>query len=678
MPQYTAEKIQGQDIHSRTRGLESFNRAILESALDCMIAIDSDDRVREFNPAAERTFGFRRDEVLGKELAELIIPRRLRERYRRSLADYLETGKGLLVGKWTEIKALRRDCSEVLVELAITPFEIDNEQFFTAHARDITERALQIDRFHVAAEAAPCGMIMTDEQGHIVLVNAQAEKLFGYARDELIGQLVHMLVPERFRGRHPTFRDAYMEQPSARPMGAGRDLFALRKDGSEVPVEIGLSPIKSAQGVAVLSTIVDISERLRVERRLAAQYAIASLLAGSHSLGEAGPEIIRIIAASGNWVFGSIWLWREEGEKLQCEACWHSAAPSLAEFEKVTYNTSLASTFGLPGRVFASRKPIWIEDVTRDPNFPRRKAAADAGICGGFGFPLFAEGEMEGVLELFSPSRVEPDADLLKLAEALGSQIGLFIQRRKVEMELQQQKEAAEAANAAKDRFLAMLSHELRTPLTPVLIWAGGMIDQPSLDPELQEGLKMICRNIELEAHLIDDLLDLTRLSRGKLQLQPRIVDLHEIVARAIEIVKDDLKAKSLNLTIALEATSHQMDADPSRLQQVFWNVLQNACKFAPEKGAVSVRSHNPLPNLVRIEVSDSGVGIAPENLLKIFNAFEQGDSRREGLGLGLAISKTIIEMHHGTMSAESGGLGKGSLFRIDLPINSATPTPPA
>ena len=245
-------------------------------------------------------------------------------------------------------------------------------------------------------------------------------------------------------------------------------------------------------------------------------------------------------------------------------------------------------------------------------------------------------------------------------------------------MELQQQKEAAEAANAAKDRFLAMLSHELRTPLTPVLIWAGGMIDQPSLDPELQEGLKMICRNIELEAHLIDDLLDLTRLSRGKLQLQPRIVDLHEIVARAIEIVKDDLKAKSLNLTIALEATSHQMDADPSRLQQVFWNVLQNACKFAPEKGAVSVRSHNPLPNLVRIEVSDSGVGIAPENLLKIFNAFEQGDSRREGLGLGLAISKTIIEMHHGTMSAESGGLGKGSLFRIDLPINSATPTPPA
>ena len=657
---------------SLPRWSESFKRAILESALDCIITMDSAGVVREFNPAAERTFGLRREEALGKELAELIIPRRMREQHRRGLARYLETGEGSLLGQRIEIEALRGDGSEILVELAITPFRVDNAVFFNAYLRDITERRKTEDilRHHAELLDQTHDAIMVwDKQRGIQFWNRGAEEMYGWKAEETQGQSIHELLATEGL-------PSDLEAQLATGEWKGR-LIHTTRNKRRLHVETRFTPFQQDGRSLVFEIARDMSERVWIEQRRAAQYAIASLLAGSESLGTVGPQIIRTVAASGNWVFGSIWLWREQDKVLHCKTCWHTGTAWLAQFEKITLNTSLPNMIGLPGRVFVSKEAAWIKDVTRDPNFPRRKAAIEAGLCGGFGFPLFAEGEMEGVLELFSPGPIETDPDLLKLAEALGSQIGLFIRRRKVEEELQRQKEAAEAANAAKDRFLAMLSHELRTPLTPVLIWAGSTVEQPGLSPELQEGLKMVCRNVELEARLIDDLLDLTRLSRGKLQLQRQTSDLHQIVRQSIEIISDNMREKHLNLVVTLEATSHQAQVDPSRLQQVFWNVLRNASKFTPENGTVSVRSHNPLANLVRIEISDSGVGIAPENLVKIFDAFEQGDSRREGLGLGLAISKAIIDMHHGRISAKSNGLGQGATFVIDLPVSDATSTVP-
>src|SRR5437867_5290235 len=199
--------------------LEALNRVFLDSALDCIITMDATGRVREFNPASERVFGFTRAEAIGKELAELIIPPRTRERHRQGLAHYLKTGEGPLLGKMIEIEALRRDGAEILVQLAITALEIDGAPIFTAHLRDITELKRAEERFHIAVEAAPSGMIMADEEGRIVLVNAHAERLFGYSREELIGQPVDMLVPERLRAKHLAFRSGYVHGPGARPMG---------------------------------------------------------------------------------------------------------------------------------------------------------------------------------------------------------------------------------------------------------------------------------------------------------------------------------------------------------------------------------------------------------------------------------------------------------------------------
>ena len=251
--------------------------------------------------------------------------------------------------------------------------------------------------------------------------------------------------------------------------------------------------------------------------------------------------------------------------------------------------------------------------------------------------------------------------------------MGLFMERRRIEYELHDEKAKAEAASAAKDRFLAMASHELRSPLTPVLLWASGTVQERNLSPDLQDGLEMVCRNVQLEARMIDDMLDLTRITRGKLSLQRRPTDSHELIGHAIEIVRSEIDARHLNLCLALDAPEHTVLADSTRLQQVFWNVLRNACKFTPEGGTISVRSFNEEGDKLCIEITDSGVGLEAQSLEKIFEPFEQVDSRKEGLGLGLAISKAIMTMHDGTIGARSDGLGRGTTFLITLAVEKGT-----
>ena len=648
--------------------LEGLNRAILESALDCIITMDARGHVVEFNPAAERVFGFLREEAVGKELAELIIPAPLRERHRRGLKHYLQTGEGPVLGHRIEINALRADGSEILVELAITAFRVQDEPVFTAYLRDITQRKQSEDANRRLADivaSSEDAIISKDLNGRITSWNKAAERLFGYASEEIIGQPITVLIPSDRHHEEPVILERIRRGESLDHYETVR----RRKDGTLFDISLTVSPIKDENGNVIGASKIgrDITDRVQDQKRRTAQYKVASLLAGSLSLEEVGPLIIQTIAAGGNWVAGSIWLCDEDCVTLHCASTWHIGGAYLEKFEEVTRATSLIGPAGLPGRVSTSQKPAWISDVQHDDNFPRAGAAEAAGLRGAFAFPLRAHGMTKGVLELFSVETAQPDEDLFQMVEAIGNQIGLFIHRQQIQEELQRQKEVAESANAAKDRFLATLSHELRTPLTPILIWAGGMANEPDLPPEIDEGLQMVCRNVELEARLIDDLLDLTRITRGKLQLHLRNSDAHDLLGHAMEIVRDDIRSRKLQLSVELFASDHHVLADSSRLQQVFWNVLKNASKFTPDHGAVTVRTFNPKPKTLKIEISDTGVGIDPEHLEKVFDAFEQVGTRREGLGLGLAISKAIVEMHHGSIRAFSEGAGKGAKFVIDL-----------
>jgi PAS domain S-box-containing protein len=232
----------------------------------------------------------------------------------------------------------------------------------------------------------------------------------------------------------------------------------------------------------------------------------------------------------------------------------------------------------------------------------------------------------------------------------------------------------AEAANEAKDHFLATLSHELRTPLTPVLLLASGLAGDERVPGELRRPLDMIRRNVELEARLIDDLLDLTRITRGKLDLRLEVTDARKVVEHTIEICCErEAAAGRLRVSAELAAEDHRLWADPPRLTQVLWNLLSNAVKFTPVGGTIAVRSWSE-PGSLLIQVADSGIGIDPAAMPHIFDAFEQGRTRSPrrtgGLGLGLAISKAIAEMHGGTLTAASAGLGEGATFTLSLPCD--------
>src|SRR5438270_8206094 len=279
--------------------LEMQYRGILDTALDCIITMDADGRVLEFNPAAERVFGFSRSEAVGKELAELIIPPRMRDQHRRGLAHYLKTGEGPVIGKRIEIAGVRKDGSEILVELTITALKIDSSPIFTAYLRDITERT-------------------------------------------------------------------------------------------------------------------------RNDRRRLAQYTVASLLAGSWTLEEASSAILQTITSIGDWVMSAIWIYDETIGRLRCRAFWHAGAPELEKFGQLSTSLQFGIGEGLPGRVWAANEPAWIYDVTTDKNFPRAPAARESGLHGGFAFPLFAGRAVNGVIEMFSERGAEADPDLFQLVAALG------------------------------------------------------------------------------------------------------------------------------------------------------------------------------------------------------------------------------------------------------------------
>jgi two-component system CheB/CheR fusion protein len=241
--------------------------------------------------------------------------------------------------------------------------------------------------------------------------------------------------------------------------------------------------------------------------------------------------------------------------------------------------------------------------------------------------------------------------------------------------ELRRAKDAAEAASHAKDQFLATLSHELRTPLTPVLALASSLEADESLPDAARKALAVIRRNVELEARLIDDLLDLTRISRGKLELHPEVVDVRQVLAHAVDICcEPDLASGRIRLSLELGAREHRVWGDLPRLTQVFWNLLNNALKFTPDGGEVRVRSWEDRDELA-VEVCDTGIGIDADSLPRIFDAFEQTGARITrrfgGLGLGLALSRGIVEMHGGTLTAQSAGEGRGSSFIARLPMGS-------
>ncbi|MBN3958106.1 response regulator [Nostoc sp. NMS8] len=307
-------------------------------------------------------------------------------------------------------------------------------------------------------------------------------------------------------------------------------------------------------------------------------------------------------------------------------------------------------------------------------NYPNKQLSHIPGITAYAGQPLIVQGQLLGGLSFASCRRTDFTPDEASLLQSVSDQMAIALERNNLLNSIQQQAEQLQRANQIKDEFLAVLSHELRSPLNPILGWAK-LLQKGNLNPErTTTGLEIIERNAQLQAQLINDLLDISRILQGKLSLNQMPVDLGAVIAGALETVHLAAVAKSLQIETTFSPNAKTVIGDAGRLQQVVWNLLSNAVKFTPEGGQITVALAHTDTH-AQIQVTDTGKGINPDFLPYIFEHFRQEDAATTrkfgGLGLGLAIARQIVEMHGGTIATESPGDEQGATFTVQIPLAS-------
>lgn len=325
--------------------------------------------------------------------------------------------------------------------------------------------------------------------------------------------------------------------------------------------------------------------------------------------------------------------------------------------------------------VLRENKAAYVSDLTKRPDIARPFGLSSP-IHSVFATPFSMGRDATGIFVACSKSVSHWTEEQFRVIGWIAAQCGLMMETLRWHKELMERTEEVEAANRAKDRFLAMLSHELRTPLTPVLAAASALEADDRLPREARDDIHMIRRNINIQSRLIDDLLDLTRISRGKVDLDQRILGLSSLLQDTAAIVAADLDAKNQTLDVDFSGIENlAVMGDGPRLQQVFWNLLKNAIKFSPANSVIDFHARQiPWESRVAIEVRDRGVGIHCDDTQRIFQPFEQamaGSQRHgdSGLGLGLAIARAIVELHKGEILVESDGHEKGATFVVELPL---------
>jgi len=487
--------------------------------------------------------------------------------------------------------------------------------------------------------------------------------------------------PEILKSKVRFFSRLFLQKDKIRQQAHALSEANTRLDDLNAALEerVRLRTLELEKANHELGTEVD--ERRKSEARLATEHGVTRALALAPSVEAAMPTVLRTFIDNMGVAVAARWEISKDGHSISCTNV--EVAPdkvnSAATFVSETKKLSLPFGSGLPGQVWAVKAPIWLADTVRAENFTRARYVASAGLYSAIGFPIKTSGEVAGVIELFAMELSGSDQKVLDMLEAVGSEIGQFIQRKQIEAErenlLQREKllrEEAETANRMKDEFLATLSHELRTPLNSILGWSqiilGDMVDADGL----KTALETIHRNATAQAQLIEELLEASRLITGKILLNLEPTELVPVVENAIDIVRPRAAAKNIEIKTSFESDLTRITSDSTRLQQMVWNLLTNAIKFTPNAGRIDVKTELK-GNNVRVIITDSGIGISPEFLPFVFDRFRQQDStstrKHDGLGLGLAIVRHIAELHGGEVSAESDGEGKGSTFIITLPV---------
>jgi len=545
--------------------------------------------------------------------------------------------------------------------------------------RKYAEQAMRRSEAELADffETAAVGMRWVSPDGRVLRVNQTELDFLGYSRNEYVG---HQL--REFHVETPAINEL-LRRLQAGEVLRDREARMRARDGSIKHVQISSSGLwEEGKLVHARCFTRDITEYWRAQQRLAMQYAVTKVLSESSDFTDSVSQLLKTMGECLECEVGALWEVDRQANVLHCVDLWHAPDAGTKSFEKLCREISFEKGIGLPGRIWAWGAPVWIPDVLEDANFPRARSAESAGLRRAFGFPIRIGTEVLGIIEFFSREIRQPDEELLKVVTSLGAQIGQCKERTRAEKELEQSlgsekaaRAEAEQANRLKDEFLATLSHELRTPLNAVIGWSrllrSGRLDKASSI----HALEVIERNAWSQQQIIEDILDVSRVITGKLQLNLGPVRINSVVEAALDSVRPALQAKEIRIETSIDERLHAVCGDSDRLRQVIWNLLSNAARFTPTGGCieVSVTQRNAQ---MQITVADSGPGIDPEFLPHVFERFRQADGSTTrthgGLGLGLAIVRHLVELHGGTITAENRqNTLTGARFVVTLPLPS-------
>ncbi len=677
-------------------------QAIIQASPLAIVVLDPDGRVKLWNSAAETIYGWREQEVLNQPLPT--IPEELQAEMQRDHAA------GIAGHSFTnhETKRRRKDGTLIDVSISTAPLMDDTGRTtgVVALVADITERKRaaeslrrQRDLTTAITDSLGEGLVAVDREGRVTFANPAAERMFGWTVAELRGRVIHEVVHYKHADGSPF---PVTECPLFAAIGLGQAVhsdedYYVRRDGTLFPVAYTASPIVTdGQLAGMVQAFQDITERKRTQETQKFLSDATNALASSLDYEQTLDRVARLsVSYLANCCLvdmkddetDAIQLMVVAHRDLVREEAWREMRRRWPFKPEADYTIPKVLRTGRP-EIFPALTEEMLRTLTSDE--AQIETLLSFGIKSSMIVPLTARGRTLGALSFISTeSNRQYGADDLALAEELARRAALAIDNARLY-------QRAQAANRAKDEFLATLSHELRTPLTPIMGWIQMMNHGGLAAPDVTHGLSVIEKTSQALARLINDLLDMSAILNGKMRIDHLPVTIGHVLQEAVETMRPEANRRQieLELTPCHTATLVLVSGDRTRLGQVYWNLLSNAIKFSDAGGHVRVRCE-VAETEVRVTVADEGGGIEPEFLPHVFERFRQADMSMTkphgGLGIGLALVKSFVEAHGGTVRAESAGAGQGSRFIVSLPrlqlpapvatdstATTAPPSPPA